>query len=77
MLRLDPPIPLETPKGKGWAHLVIDRSQEHNLEWTVFIDATGECWTFRNQDVRMGDNVTMGRQIALDDGNGSTQASSL
>lgn len=60
MLRLNPPIPLDTPKGKGWAHILINPSQEHSLEWVVFIDATGECWTFENQDVRLQKNITMG-----------------
>ena len=63
MLQLNPPIPLITPKGKGWAHLVVDYSQEHDLIWTVFIDETGECWSFRNQDVRMQKNVTFGRTL--------------
>jgi hypothetical protein len=33
--------------------VLIDRSQKHDLEWVCFIAATGECWTFRNQDVRL------------------------
>ncbi len=61
MMRLDPPLPLETPKGKGWAHVLIDYSQEHDLLWVVFLDATGECWTFGNREVRMQPNETMGR----------------
>lgn len=59
--QLDPPLPLSTPKGNGWAFLVIDYGQEHNLLWVVFIDATGECWTFPNWQVRMLPNSTMGR----------------
>jgi len=61
ILQLDPLIPLDTPKGKGWAHLIIDRSQEHHLEWVVFIDETGECWTFQNTEVRIQHNFTMNR----------------
>ena len=61
MVRIDPPIPMLTPKGRGWAHFVIDRSQEHDLEWVCFIDQTGECWTFRSPEVRLGANITMGR----------------
>ena len=53
MLQLNPQIPVFTPKGKGWAFFVIDRSQEHDLEWVVFLDNTGECWTFRNSEVRI------------------------
>jgi hypothetical protein len=60
MLRLDPPIPLDTPKGPGWAYFVIDRSQDHDLEWVCFIAQTGECWTYRNRDIRLRPNETMG-----------------
>lgn len=61
IIQLDPPIPLETPKGKGYAHLLIDYSQEHNLIWVVFIDETGECWNFENKEVRLQTNFTFGR----------------
>ena len=60
-LQLNPPIPLDTPKGKGFAHLVIDYSQEHDLIWVVFIDETRECWAFRNQEIRIQKNITLGR----------------
>jgi hypothetical protein len=60
--QLDYPLPLETPKGKGWAFFVIDRSQEHDLEWVCFIDETRECWTFRNNDIKIQKNITMGRK---------------
>jgi hypothetical protein len=61
MLQLDPPLPLTTPKGKGWAYFLIDRSQEHHLEWVVFLDDSGECWTFQNPEIRLQPNVTMHR----------------
>jgi hypothetical protein len=61
MLHLNPPIPLDTPKGVGRAVVLIDRSEDHDLEWVTFIDATGECWTFRNQEIRQIENRTMGR----------------
>lgn len=61
MLQLNPPIPLKTPKGDGWAHFIIDRSQEHHLEWVVFLDDSGECWTFQNPEIRIQYNYTMGR----------------
>lgn len=61
MIQLNPAIPLTTPKGKGWAYFLIDRSQEHDLEWVVFLDENGECWTFRNSQVRIQQNYTMGR----------------
>jgi len=61
MLRLDPPLPVVTPKGKGPAHVLIDYGAEHNLMWVVFQD-TGECWTWRNQDIRAETNITFGRK---------------
>ena len=61
MIQLNPQIPVFTPKGKGWAFFVIDRSQEHDLEWVVFLDSTGECWTFKNSDIRIQKNYTLNR----------------
>jgi hypothetical protein len=65
LLQLNPPLPVNTPKGKGLAHLVIDYGPEHNLNWTVFIDKTGECWTFCNSEIRAQNNVTLGRSIEV------------
>ena len=31
ILQLNPPLPLETPKGKAWAHFIIDYGLEHDL----------------------------------------------
>ncbi len=62
MLQLNPPLPLTTPKGKGWAHLVIDYGPEADLIWVVFIDESGECWSFRNNEVRIQANATLGRK---------------
>jgi hypothetical protein len=61
MLQLNPQIPVSTPKGKGWAFFIIDRSQEHDLEWIVFLDNNGECWTFKNSDIRIQNNYTLHR----------------
>ncbi len=60
--QLNPTIPLITPKGKGFAHLVIDYSQEHDLMWVVFLDDSGECWTFGNKDIRIVENATLNRK---------------
>jgi hypothetical protein len=54
---------MQTPKGSGQAILVIDYSSEHNLIWTVIIDATGEIWSFQNPHVRGQKNVTMERMV--------------
>lgn len=62
MLQLNPPIPLVTPKGNGWAFFMIERSQEHHIEWVVFLDDSGQCWTFANPEVRLQTNYTMMRR---------------
>ena len=64
MLQLNPPIPVDTPKGPAYAHMTIDYSQEHNLLFVCFIRATGECWIFPNRDVRLEMNLTMGVRTA-------------
>jgi hypothetical protein len=60
--RIDPPLPMETPKGKAMAHFLIDYGPEHHLLWVCFQDETGECWTWNNPDVRLQANLSMGRK---------------
>jgi hypothetical protein len=62
LVQLNPPLPLETPKGAGWAHFVIDYGPEGALLWVVFMDEDGACWTVPNFEVRMSYNWTMGRR---------------
>jgi hypothetical protein len=59
--QLNPPLPLLTPKGKAWAHLVIDYGPEADLMWVCFQDQDGACWTWSNRDVRIQANATLGR----------------
>lgn len=63
MLQLDPPLPVDTPKGAGLAHVLLDYGAEHHLLWVVFLDSTGECWTFRNPEIRARNNPSMGRAL--------------
>jgi hypothetical protein len=60
--QLNPPLPLLTPKGKAWAHLVIDYGPEADLMWVCFQDEDGACWTWSNRDVRIQANATLGRR---------------
>lgn len=62
MLQLNPAIPVTTPRGPGQAHFLIDYSPEHDLCWVVFLDESGECWTFRNPEIRAQKNLTLGRK---------------
>lgn len=60
MLQLNPPLPVDTPKGPAYAHLVTDYSQEHYLLFTCFLMETGDCWLFPNRDVKIQQNVSLG-----------------
>jgi len=59
--QVSPPLPLVTPKGKGFAHFIIDEGVEHHIYWVVFLDDGGECWTFSNPEVRAQRNITLSR----------------
>ena len=65
MLQLNPPIPMNTPKGEGFAHILIDYGPESDLYWTVLITETGEIWTYANRNVRASKNITLGRTNPL------------
>ena len=66
MIQLTPTIPLDTPKGSAKAHFLIDYGQEHHLLWVTFIDATGECWTWDNRQVKLQANVSMNQRTGQD-----------
>lgn len=61
IMQLSPAIPLITPKGDAYAYFLIDYSQDEDLMWVCFQNDTGECWTWRNPDVRAAKNITLGR----------------
>lgn len=61
ILQLDPPIPMNCPKGDGLAIFVIDYGIEHSLMWVIGIDNNREIWTFPNEKVKLQKNITIGR----------------
>lgn len=63
MLQLNPMIPVYSIKHsrEGYAFLVIDYSQEHNLLFTVALD-NGEIWTLNNKEIRFCKNISMDRE---------------
>lgn len=61
MIQLNPPIPVKTPEGNALAQVLIDYGAEHDLLWVCF-QSNGECWTWRNQDIRAETNITFGRK---------------
>lgn len=50
--RIQPPIELETPRGRARAHFLLDYGADTSLVWVCFVRATGECWCVRNEEVR-------------------------
>lgn len=54
---------LRTPKGLAIAHFLIDRGSEADLEWVCFQQDTGEVWCWNNSDVRVEQNITLGRKV--------------
>ena len=59
--QLNPPLPVVTPKGKAWAHIVFDYGPEADLIWVCFLDDNGQCWSYRNSEIRIQKNETIGR----------------
>ena len=60
ILQQNPPIPVETPQGKALAHFLKDYGVEHHLLWLCF-QTNGECWSWRNPDIRAESNPSFGR----------------
>lgn len=58
--RLIPPISLDTPKGKALAYFMSFGSVDQDIIWVCFIESTRECWSFRNPEIRLSRNYTMG-----------------
>lgn len=69
ILQLKPTIWLETPKGIGLCHFLIDYGEEHDLIWVVADDATGEWFGWPNPQVRAIKNISM----AADRGAGTSR----
>lgn len=59
--RIEPPIPVNTPKGKAMAIAWIDYGMENDLVWMCVQDETGEFWQWENADVRARTHLTIGR----------------
>jgi hypothetical protein len=62
IVQLNPMLPiLRVSDGmEGYAFLVIDYSQEHNLLFTCAMD-NGEIWTLSNQEIRFTKNISLNR----------------
>ena len=65
IIRIDPPIPVTTPKGKAQAHVLVDYGFEQNFVWVCFQDDSGECWSWNNTEIRAQKNITAGRKFDI------------
>jgi len=63
IIQLNPMLPIKRVSDgmKGYAFLVIDYSQEHDLLFTCAMD-DGEIWTLNNKEIRIGENLSLGRK---------------
>jgi hypothetical protein len=64
ILQLNPMIPILriSDNMEGYAFLVIDYSQEHDILFTCAMD-NGEIWTLSNLEIRMQNNISLNRLI--------------
>ena len=62
MIQLNPTIPIfrVSDSMNGYAFMVIDYSQEHDLLFVCAMD-NGEIWTLNNREIRITNNITLGR----------------
>ena len=66
ILQLNPTIPITriSDNIKGYAFLVIDYSQEHDLLFSCAMD-NGEIWTYSNKEIRMQENISLNRTVKI------------
>jgi hypothetical protein len=67
MLQLNPMLPIvrNSDGMKGFAFLVIDYSQEHDLVFTCAMD-DGEIWTLSNKAITFANNISLNRILKKD-----------
>ena len=51
---------VDTPKGSGQIWLVTEYGQEIEKVFTVILESS-EIWEFTNRDIKVKENLTMGR----------------
>ena len=61
--QLNPMIPIfrVSDNMEGYAFLVIDYSQEHDLLFTIALD-NGEIWTLSNKEIKFCKNISLDRE---------------
>ena len=64
IVQLNPMIPIfrVSDNMEGYAFLVINYSQEHNLLFSCAMD-NGEIWTLSNKEIRFSKNISLDRKL--------------
>lgn len=64
MLQLNPMIPIVrvSDRMEGYAFVLIDYSQEHNLLYVCAMD-NGEIWTLNNKEIKFCKNISLDRKF--------------
>lgn len=60
ILQLNPPLHVVTPKGEGWARLVIDYGIDHNPVFVVDLFEGRSCLCVDSNDIYFGLNLMYG-----------------
>ena len=60
IIEVEQQIEVETPRGRGRIWLVTDYGSEIEKIFTILLH-NGEIWEYRNNDIRLTSNITMGR----------------
>ena len=68
ILQLNPPIPVHViGKGDGYAMVMIDYSQEHNIHWVCFIDDLSHGYYKRKTILPLKRITRKGESLGSDD----------
>jgi hypothetical protein len=60
IVRIDPPIPLATKRGRAWAHFVQDYGTEHPWLFGCFLCDGGGYWLIPQSEIRLEANQSLG-----------------
>lgn len=66
LLQLSPTIPVDSPRGPADCHVLIDYGTEHAVLFLCAIRATGEFWCFKQSEIKLEKNITMGVRTRTD-----------
>ena len=60
IIEVEQQIEVETPRGRGRIWLVTEYGSEIEKIFTILLH-NGEIWEYKNNDIRLTSNITMGR----------------